>query len=400
MSLTLLFDLDDTLLDTNIGVFVPAYFQALSAHLAPYVSEKVIFSALTAGMRLMMNSEDPTSTLQSVFDDDFYTRVGVGKEELADVLNGFYNNVFPGIESKTNRRPDADPLIEWAFSMGYRIAIATDPLFPKKATFHRLRWAGLDPERFEIVSTFENFHFSKTHPAYYAEVLGQLGWHDGPVLMVGDDVERDLMPAHKLGLKTFLIEGKSASSPGIESGRGKLADLRPWLESIDLSTLEPSFKFPEAIVAIMQSTPATLQTLTSSLTKEQWQLEPSQEEWALNEVICHLRDTELEINQLQLNLMLAREDAFIPRPDTTVWASERDYLHEDGVVALQEFTSARLETLKLLKNIDAEMWSRKARHAIFGPTNFLEVLSFMADHDRLHVQQTWNLLKSLQNERV
>ena len=400
MPLTLLFDLDDTLLDTNIEAFIPAYFQALSAHLAPYVSENVMVSALVAGMRLMMDSEDPGRTLQSVFEEDFYSRIGVGKQELVEVLNEFYDNIFPDIQSKTNSKPAAAPLIEWAFSKGYRIAIATDPLFLTKATFHRLRWAGLEPERFEIVSTFENFHFSKTHPAYYAEVLGQLGWPDGPVLMVGDDVKRDLISAHKLGLKTYFIDGDPASSLGIEAGRGKLADLRPWLESTDLSMLEPSFKSPEAITAIMQSTSAVLQTLTSSITEEQWELEPSQEEWALNEVVCHLRDTEREINQLQLKLMLAREDAFIPRPDTTVWASERDYLHVDGVVALQEFTSARLETLNLIKNLDPEMWSRKARHAIFGPTNFLEVISFMADHDRMHVQQVWKILKSLQNERV
>ena len=36
MSLTLLFDLDDTLLDTNLDAFVPAYFQALSQHLAEH----------------------------------------------------------------------------------------------------------------------------------------------------------------------------------------------------------------------------------------------------------------------------------------------------------------------------------------------------------------------------
>jgi hypothetical protein len=291
-------------------------------------------------------------------------------------------------------------LIDWAFSRGYRVAIATDPLFPLKATHHRLRWAGFDPAQFEVVSSFENFHFSKSHTAYYAEMLGQLGWPEGPVLMVGNDVERDLIPAGRLGLKTYFIDGESASSLGFEAGRGKLADLRPWLESTDLSTLEPSFKSPEAVLAIMQSTPAVLRSITSSITEQQWGWEQSRDDWALNEIICHLRDTEREIHQTQLNLMLGREGAFIPRPDTSVWASERDYLHVDGAVALLEFMSARLDNLALVKGADETMWSRKARHAIFGPTNFLEVCSFMADHDRMHVQQAWKTLKSLQNERV
>jgi len=34
MTLTLLLDLDDTLLNTNLEAFVPAYFKALSKHMA------------------------------------------------------------------------------------------------------------------------------------------------------------------------------------------------------------------------------------------------------------------------------------------------------------------------------------------------------------------------------
>ena len=395
MSLTLLFDLDDTLLDTNMDAFIPAYFQALSKHLFGRVSPDVMLHALMHGTNLMNESYDPTRTLQEIFESDFYPALGIPKQELVEVIDDFYDNIFPTIGGHTRQRPDAAPLIEWALSQGFRIAIATDPLFPRKATWHRVRWAGLDPEKLELISTFENFHFTKTHPAYYAEVLGQLGWPEGPVLMVGNDVNRDLLAANRLGLKTYFIDGESASSPGFEAGRGKLADLRPWLESVNLSTLEPSYKSPEAILAIMASTPAVLQSLTLLLNEAQWGHEPARDDWALNEIICHLRDTEREIHQLQLNLMLEREDSFIPRPDTSVWANEREYLSEKGPVALAEFATARLENIGKLKNLGAEIWSRRARHAIFGPTNFLEVTSFLTDHDRMHIQQAWKTLKQL-----
>jgi hypothetical protein len=213
--------------------------------------------------------------------------------------------------------------------------------------------------------------------------------------MVGNDVDRDLLPAHRLGLKTYFIDGESASSPGFEAGSGSLADLRRWLESINLSTLEPSFRSREATLAIMASTPAVLHSLTSSLTEAQWQHEPARDVWAINEIICHLRDTEREIHQLQLKLMIEREDAFIPRPDTSVWANERDYLNVDGPTALSNFTSARMESVNVLKGLEPEIWSRRARHAIFGPTHFLEVTSFLTDHDRMHIQQAWDTLKQL-----
>ena len=395
MSLTLLLDLDDTLLDTNLDAFMPAYFQAFTQHLAQHSAPSTMLRALLAGMNLMNDSQDPTRTLEEVFEADFYVQLGLSKQDLVHVLEEFYDAVFPTLAEHTRRRPEALPLIDWAYSRGYRIAIATDPLFPRKATYHRLRWAGFDPERFELISSFEHFHFTKTHPAYYAEVLGRLGWPEGPVLMVGNDPARDLMPAHRLGLRTFFVDGESGSSPGFETGRGRLADLRPWLESISLSTLEPSLKSRDAVLAIMASTPAVLRSFSASLTEEQWRHEPSHDDWAMNELVCHLADTEREIHRMQLDLMIAREGAFIPRPDSGVWASEREYLNIDGKSALAQFIRARIENLKTLKALDENVWSRSARHAIFGPTNFLEVTSFMADHDRLHVQQAWKTLKSV-----
>jgi FMN phosphatase YigB (HAD superfamily) len=400
MSLTLLFDLDDTLLDTNLEAFMPAYFQALSGHLAEHSMPGTMLRALLAGVNLMNESEDPTQTLEQIFDAYFYPELGFAKQDLIHIIDGFYEEVFPLLAQHTRPKPEAVPLIEWASDCGYRIAIATDPLFPRKATEHRLRWAGFAPERFELVSTFEHFHFTKTHPAYYAEVLGRLGWPEGPVLMVGNDPDRDLLPAHRLGLKTFFVDGQGASQVAFAVGRGALGDLRPWLEATDLSALEPSFRSRDAVIGIMASSPAVLHGLSAALTDAQWRHEPTRDDWAMNEIACHLRDTEREVHHVQLNLMVAREGAFIPRPDSDVWANEREYRNVDGKLALGEFAQARIETLKTLRGLDESTWQRSARHAIFGPTDFLEVTGFMTDHDRLHVQQAWKTLKRVQAPRV
>ena len=396
MTYTLLFDLDDTLLDTNIETFIPAYFQAFSEHLAPYVPSDIMLPALISGFQKMMEGEDLTRTLQDVFEDDFYIKIGVDRQDLEEIIKDFYDIIFPKLSVITDPRPEAVPLIEWAMSQGYRVAIATDPLFQREATRHRLRWAGFDPDQFELVSSFENFHFSKSHAAYYAEMLGQLGWPDGPVVMIGNDMQRDIIPADKLGLKTYLIETESASKSGPEAGRGKLADFRPWLESQDPSTLEPSFKSPEAIVSIMMSAPATLQSLTGSIAMEDWQHEPTSDDWALTEIVCHLRDTEIEIHKMQLQLLIEKAGAFIPRPDSSIWANERKYLNEDGYMALVDFTNARRHNVEAVQNLDTSIWLRNARHAIFGPTNFTEVLGFIAEHDRAHIKQVRKTLDAIQ----
>ena len=175
MPLTLLLDLDDTLLNTNLSAFIPAYFQALAKNLSPHIAPELMTRALLVGTNQMNTSEDFSNTLSDVFDASFYPLLNISRGELAPAIENFYDNIFPTLKGLTTQRPDAKPFVDWAFSKGYRLVVATDPLLPRKATYHRLRWAGFDPEQFEIVTTYEDFHFSKTHAAYYAEVLGRLG---------------------------------------------------------------------------------------------------------------------------------------------------------------------------------------------------------------------------------
>ena len=398
MTLTLLLDLDDTLLNTNLESFIPAYFQALAKELAPHVAPDLMLRALVSGTQQMNESEDFSRTLQQVFDAEFFPQINTPRDTLESAIENFYDTVFPTLAGLTSQKPEAKPFVDWAFSQGFRIVIATDPLLPRKATHHRLRWAGFEPEQFELISTYDHFHFSKTHPAYYAEVLGRIGWPEGPVIMVGNDMERDIRPAKMLGLAAYHVDDEPASSFGPEAGgHGKLSDLRLWLESTNLAALTPSFKSKDSVLGILSATPAVMNGLTSRLDAAAWAHEPTAEDWALTELVCHLRDTEREIHQMQIGLFKDQNEPFIPRPDTSVWASHRDYLHEDGISALKEFNDARRETLALLKNITAEnsAWGNKARHAIFGPTNFLEVAGFIAEHDRLHIQQAWSILKKI-----
>lgn len=148
-------------------------------------------------------------------------------------------------------------------------------------------------------------------------------------------------------------------------------------------------------MTVFSSTPAVLDGLLRNLSTDDWKRKLSASEWTLTELICHLRDTEREVHLMQLKLFSDKDEPFIPRPDTSVWASQRDYLHEDGPTALREFNDARLATLEILYSTPAEGWGRKARHAIFGPTDFREVAGFMADHDRMHIHQAWALLKKM-----
>jgi FMN phosphatase YigB (HAD superfamily) len=405
MPLTLLLDLDDTLLDTDKGAFLPGYYDSLARHLSPLVAPAAMLEALRSAVELMQANTDPARTLSEVFEAHFYPRIGVQPQALQAAVATFYSTVFPGLGRMARPMAGGRELVDWALAAGNEAVIATDPLFPLAATSERVRWAGLNPERFSLISAFETFHFSKSHIAYFAELLGRLGWPDRQMLMVGNDLERDLIPAQALGLSTFRagVSGARPHRVALDSGlpdgttgRGDLVELLDWLRSSSLQTYVPSFTTREAILAVLRATPAVLQSMTANLTPQMWRLERSATEWAMIELVCHLRDTEREVHAAQLSTLVESAVPFVSRPDAAVWAKQRRYLGEDGPASIREFVAARVAALNQLEALPERLWTKPARHAIFGPTTFLEVVGFMADHDRLHLQQAWDILHPVQ----
>jgi FMN phosphatase YigB (HAD superfamily) len=395
MPITLLLDLDDTLLNTNMDAFIPAYFQALSTALADVVAPDVMLPALMGGTRAMLANRDPAQILREVFDAHFFPRLNMDRTVLQGRIDQFYDDVFPALGSLTSPIPEAVCLVDWAFEQGHRVVIATNPLFPLKAIQHRLRWAGLPPEKypFALVTSYENMHFTKEMVAYYPETLAQLGWPDAPAVMVGDDMEREVKPTQAAGLPVFWVRKPGEFSAELaDVPQGPCESFQGWLESTDLEQLKISFESTSALLANLRSSPAALATLTSSLPQETWTQPPAPGEWSLTEILCHLRDVEIEVNLERIRRVLAEENPFLVGEVTDAWVKERRCADQDGRQALADFTAARKQVLGLLDNLGIE-WSRPARHAIFGPSTLQELVGFVAGHDRIHIQQAWKTIR-------
>ena len=399
MTPTLLIDLDDTLLDNNIDTFLPAYLQALSRELAPLTEPKKLIDTLMAATGKMVKNIRPDCTLKEVFDEAFYPALGLELPAIQGSINRFYTEVFPTLKKLTRPRPEAIRMVGQAFERGYQLVIATNPAFPRTATLQRLEWAGLPADKypFTLVTSYENYHFAKPQPAFYAEILARLGWPEGPVVMVGDDLHRDIAASRKLGLAAFWLTEPGTTPPdGPEAptASGSLADLIPWLENTPAPVLQPDYRLVSAMLAVLRSTPAVLDTLGRDLPSEAWTKRPEPGEWSLTEILCHLRDVEIEVNLPRVQLLLVQNNPFLPGKDTDPWAVQRHYVRQDGIQALHKFTTARLELLDLLEAVQPEDWNRPARHAIFGPTWLAELVRINAGHDRLHVRQVEGALSA------
>jgi HAD superfamily hydrolase (TIGR01549 family) len=403
VDLTLLLDLDDTLLTNDIRTFLPAYLQALSKELAPYAHPDTLVTQLLSATKRMVENQRPDLTLKEVFESSFYPALNLQPEDMRDPLNRFYAEVFPSLQTLTSPRPEAVELVKTAIRCGFHIVIATNPLFPRSAIEHRLAWAGLpvNDYPFDLVSSYETLHFSKPRPAYFAELLGRLGWPEGPVLMVGDDLQNDISGARQLGLPVFWINQTGAALPDNQdppTASGTIGEVIPWLSSVPLESLQPYYNLPSAMLAILRSTPALLDTLCRDLSANMWTERPLPDEWCPTEIICHLRDVEAEVNLPRLQKVLNEENPFLAGKDTDPWADQRNYIHQNGLEALKNFTAARVEGLTLLEDLQPEAWQLPARHAILGPTDLEELVGIIASHDRLHIQQITQSLNTLQNQ--
>ena len=200
----ILFDLDGTLLPMDQEVFVKTYFGLLAKKLAPYGYEPdKLIQAVWAGTGAMVKNDGKESN-EERFWQTFAQVYGVDAKKDIAVFDDFYRNEFAGVKDVCGYHPKAAETVRALKEKGFRVALATNPIFPQIATAQRIRWTGLTPEDFELFTTYENSHFCKPNLSYYEEVLERLGVTPQECLMVGNDVSEDMI-AEKLGMKVFLL---------------------------------------------------------------------------------------------------------------------------------------------------------------------------------------------------
>lgn len=189
------FDLDGTLLGMDIDEFMMAYFSRIAKWAAKNGLDPERFMiALKSGTKAMALSNDD-SLNKDVFWAEFYkvygkdVLEGVDVQEIADK---FYLDDFPHIADGFQANPIVGETISILKDKGYPLVLTTMPMFPLQAVKHRLNWAGVNPESFERITTYENSKTTKPRQTYFAENLAAMGLRGEDVLMVGNNTMEDL----------------------------------------------------------------------------------------------------------------------------------------------------------------------------------------------------------------
>lgn len=199
-----LFDLDGTLLPMDQDVFVKAYFKGLAKKLAPrgYEPESLI-KAVWGGTAAMIKNDGSKTNEQAFW--DFFSGI-YGKKTLDDMpyFEEFYRTDFQNVREVCGFNAMAAQTVHRIKEQGIKVALATNPIFPAIATESRMNWAGLSPDDFEMYTTYENIGVSKPSLEYFRQVAEKIGVEPESCLMVGNDVDDDMV-AVSLGMKVFLL---------------------------------------------------------------------------------------------------------------------------------------------------------------------------------------------------
>ncbi len=201
---TILFDLDGTLLPMDQDMFIEAYLSKMAKKLAPHGYDPVLLvKAIWKGTGAMVVN-DGNATNEAVFWKVFSGILGRDAKLDEPLFIEYYENEFQNVANDCGFDARAAEAIREIKSLGYRIALATNPLFPAIATLSRIRWAGLNASDFELITTYENSRHCKPNLEYYRDILEILNLKAEECLMVGNDVGEDMI-TEQLGMKVFLL---------------------------------------------------------------------------------------------------------------------------------------------------------------------------------------------------
>ena len=200
----ILFDLDGTLLPMDQDRFTEAYFKMLTKKLLPHGYEpKKLIDSIWVGTAAMVRN-----TGQQTNEEAFWKKFTElnGEQVLADksLFEEFYQKDFQQVKDFCGYNPKAAQMVAALKQRGFRLALATNPIFPAVATESRIGWAGLAPEDFEWYTTYENSSYCKPNPDYYRALLEKLKVQPEECLMVGNDASEDAA-ALKAGMSFFLL---------------------------------------------------------------------------------------------------------------------------------------------------------------------------------------------------
>lgn len=199
---TIFFDLDGTLFDLDKPMFVQKYYEMVQKAFSRFDDAKKIAKAILQA-EFAFQKNDGSLSNEGFFETYVVSATGLPFATVSETMTDMYAQDFPNLHVTAKQYPDMPEIIQILKRKGYQLMVLTNPVFPLSAVHERIRWAGLNPEDFSYITSYETCHYCKPKPEFYLEVLNRFQLHKEEVMMIGNDMQDDIQPAMSIGLKTY-----------------------------------------------------------------------------------------------------------------------------------------------------------------------------------------------------
>jgi FMN phosphatase YigB (HAD superfamily) len=189
--LLIIFDLDDTLIDTSGCITRYKLEDALQAMVAAGLVLPDFFSSLEILRRLDKFAESARSALSEFI-------------EILGVENRFFEIGVKEIYEKLPADLPIFPLegaVELLADLGQQHQLALVTVGKSFVQLEKLKKAGIDSRIFSKISIIEE----RNKKPYYQMIVDELGYSTAEVVVCGDRAPIDLIPARELGYKTVQV---------------------------------------------------------------------------------------------------------------------------------------------------------------------------------------------------
>ncbi|MGN0565254.1 MAG: HAD family hydrolase [Candidatus Limousia pullorum] len=197
-------DLDGTLLRMKQDEFMKEYFQSLAEKFVPLGYDKdTLLKAVWDASRAMVNNNGEMTNEQR-FWNSFTEIMGEDARDLIPVFKEYYQNEFDSIKKIVEESDIQVKVINKLKGKGYRVILATNPLFPIEAIRTRLKWAGLKVTDFDYITSYDESSYCKPNPEYFREIAEKVGIFPRECMMLGNNVIEDVT-AKEVGMKVYIV---------------------------------------------------------------------------------------------------------------------------------------------------------------------------------------------------
>lgn len=200
-----LFDLDGTLLPMDTKKFTELYFSSICKRFCPVLSIEpdTLIKAIWKGTEAMVKNNN-SALNKDVFWQTASSYCNIDLTPYIELFDDYYENEFSATKQATSVNEFAKKSVELIKESNGRLIVATNPIFPAVATNRRLGWAGVSPDDFELVTSYENCSSCKPNLLYYKSICEKTGINPSESIIIGNDVDEDMCAA-SLGFDTYLI---------------------------------------------------------------------------------------------------------------------------------------------------------------------------------------------------